>query len=329
MPSPLLQIRGLHLKFDLFEGRSHVLNGVDLSIKKGERVAIVGESGCGKSPAVRAILGLLRGRNVHLSGSILFGGNELIDNKSRKLWGDIRGRRISMIFQDPTAALNPVFTVKDQMTNVIIRGGKVRSRKAALNIARDALKRVAIGDPDRILDTYPFQLSGGLAQRVMITMALINRPELVLADEPGSALDVTVQEQTLHLMRDLTQEDGAAVLIITHNLGVVREFAQRVYVMYAGSIVEEAGVEELFSNPAHPYTRALIDAVPKLTGGDLPKTIEGAIPDYTNPPTGCRFHTRCSFAQDACRDDQHMTDLGHGHRVACVLHNNSSRLSVK
>ena len=289
MIDTLLNIQDLHLKFDLYEGSSHVLNGVNLGIGKGERVAIVGESGCGKSTAVRAILGLLTGRNVNLEGSIRFTGSELINNSDKKLWRDIRSRRISMIFQDPTAALNPVFTIRDQLVNVIRRGSNVKNKRQAIGLARNALKRVAIADPDRILDTYPFQLSGGLAQRVMITMALINKPELVLADEPGSALDVTVQEQTLHLMRDLTEEAGAAVLIITHNLGVVREFAQRVYVMYAGSIVEEATVEDLFSRPKHPYTQALINSVPKLTGGDLPTAIEGVVPDYTSPPKGCRF----------------------------------------
>ena len=319
MTEPLLTIRDLHLKFRLFEGISHVLNGVNLFIKKGERVAIVGESGCGKSTAVRAILGLLSNRNATLSGSIRFRGSELINNTNQKLWREIRGRRISMVFQDPTAALNPVFSVRDQLVNVIRRGSLVKNRKEALDLARNALKRVSIADPDRILSAYPFQLSGGLAQRVMITMALINRPELVLADEPGSALDVTVQEQALHLMRNLTKENGAAVLIITHNLGVVREFAQRVYVMYAGSIVEEATTEELFNNPRHPYTRALIDAVPKLTGGELPKSIDGVVPDYVNPPSGCRFHTRCSFAESQCRIPQKMIELGSQHRVACFL----------
>ena len=319
MTDTLLNIQDLHLKFDLYEGSSHVLNGVNLGIDKGERVAIVGESGCGKSTAVRAILGLLKGRNVNLEGSIRFTGSELVNNNDKKLWRDIRSRKISMIFQDPTAALNPVFTIRDQLVNVIRRGSNVRNKRQALDLARKALKRVAIADPDRILDTYPFQLSGGLAQRVMITMALINKPELVLADEPGSALDVTVQEQTLHLMRDLTKEVGAAVLIITHNLGVVREFAQRVYVMYAGSIVEEATVEDLFNRPKHPYTQALINAVPKLTGGDLPTAIEGVVPDYINPPKGCRFHTRCPLAEERCRYPQKMINVSSNHRVACFL----------
>ena len=316
--APLLEIRDLHMRFSLFEGISHVLNGVNLFVKKGERVAIVGESGCGKSVTARAILGLLQQKNISIEGSIRFHDTELLELRERA-WREIRGRRISMIFQDPMAALNPVFTVRDQLLNVIRRGGRAKSDREAYKIASAALRRVAIIDPDRILAAYPFQLSGGLAQRVMITMALVNRSELVLADEPGSALDVTVQEQTLRLMHELTQEAGAAVLIITHNLGVVREFAQRVYVMYAGSIVEEADVETLFRNPVHPYTRALLEAVPKLTGAGLPRPIEGMIPDYTAAPSGCRFHPRCEFAEPVCRSAPPVVELGDGHRAACVL----------
>ena len=280
----LLEIRDLHMRFSLFEGLSHVLNGISLSIEKGERVAIVGESGCGKSVTVRAILGLLQQRNVAIEGSIRFHETELLGMPERD-WRGIRGSRISMIFQDPMASLNPTFKVRDQLLKVIRRGGRAGSAREAYEIACAGLRRVAIVDPDRILAAYPFQLSGGLAQRVMITMALVNRPELVLADEPGSALDVTVQEQTLRLMHELTQDAGAAVLLITHNLGVVREFAQRVYVMYAGTIVEEADVETLFRDPAHPYTRALLEAVPKLTGAGLPRPIEGMVPDYTAAPS--------------------------------------------
>ena len=314
----LLEIRDLHMRFSLFEGLSHVLNGVSLSVEPGERVAIVGESGCGKSVTVRAILGLLQQKNISIEGSIRFHDTELLELRERE-WRQIRGRRISMIFQDPMAALNPVFSVQDQMLNVIRRGGRAESASEAYKIACEALRRVAITDPDRVLAAYPFQLSGGLAQRVMITMALVNRPELVLADEPGSALDVTVQEQTLRLMHELTQEAGAAVLIITHNLGVVREFAQRVYVMYAGSIAEEADVDTLFRNPVHPYTRALLEAVPKLTGTGLPRPIEGMVPDYTAAPSGCRFHPRCEFAEAACRNAPPVVNLTDGHRVACVL----------
>ena len=316
--APLLEIRDLHMRFSLFEGLSHVLNGISLSIERGERVAIVGESGCGKSVTVRAILGLLQQRNISIEGSIRFHETELLGMAERE-WRGIRGSRISMIFQDPMASLNPTFKVRDQLLKVIRRGGRAGSAGEAYEIACAGLRQVAIVDPDRILAAYPFQLSGGLAQRVMITMALVNRPELVLADEPGSALDVTVQEQTLRLMHELTQDAGAAVLLITHNLGVVREFAQRVYVMYAGTIVEEADVETLFRDPAHPYTQALLEAVPKLTGAGLPRPIEGMVPDYTAAPSGCRFHPRCAFAEAACRNAPPVIELGSGHRVACVL----------
>ncbi len=315
---PLLEIEDLHLKFKLYEGVSHVLNGVSLSVERGTRVAIVGESGCGKSVTARIILGLLQQRNATISGAIRFDGEEMLKN-GRQLQRRLRGRRISMIFQDPSAALNPVFTVGDQLTTAIMRGGRAKKRKEAYILAREALSQVHITDPERVLQSYPFQLSGGLNQRILITMALVNRPDLVLADEPGTALDVTVQEQTLRLMKNLTQDAGAAVLLITHNLGVVREFAHRVYVMYAGSIVEEADVATLFSNPRHPYTRALIEAVPRLTGAGLPKAIEGVVPDYTEPPVGCRFHPRCGFARPECKTKPPVADLGGGHRVACVL----------
>lgn len=315
--TPLLEIRDLNLRFKLHDGVYHVLNGLSLTVGSGERVAIVGESGCGKSTTARAVLGLLDQKNVRLDGSIRFKGDELLTLKGAA-WKEIRRRRISMIFQDPMAALNPVFTVRDQLLYVIRLGG-VRDRKEAKEMARSGLRRAAITDPDRVLDAYPFQLSGGLAQRVMITMALVNKPELVIADEPGSALDVTVQEQTLQLMRELTQDDGAAVLIITHNLGVVRQFAQRVYVMYAGMIVEEADAETLFDAPAHPYTRALLDAVPRLTGDGLPKTIEGVVPDYRSAPSGCRYRTRCPFAEAECRQQPPIVEVGAGHRIACFL----------
>jgi peptide/nickel transport system ATP-binding protein len=225
-----------------------------------------------------------------------------------------------MIFQDPTSALNPVFTIGDQMVDIIRRHDSGRSRSAALGLAKGGLRQVAIDDPDRVLASYPFQLSGGMNQRVMITMALINKPDLVLADEPGTALDVTVQEQTLRLMRMLTEESRAAVLLVTHNLGVVREFAERVYVMYAGTIVEEAPAGELFRAARHPYTQALLAAVPRLTGAELPKPIRGTVPDFILPPEGCRFHPRCPHAQDRCRALPPNIEVGPGHKVACVLY---------
>ena len=313
----LLEIDDLHLRFRLFEGVSHVLRGLTLRIDRSERVAIVGESGCGKSVLLRTVLGLLDRRNATVEGSIRFQGRELEPDTGQRR--DLRGRRITMIFQDPSSALNPVFTIGDQIVEVIRRHGGIASRAEALGLARKALQQVAIDDPDRILASYPFQLSGGLNQRVVITMALINKPDLVLADEPGTALDVTIQEQTLRLMRRLSHESDAAVLLITHNLGVVREFADRVYVMYAGTIVEHAPAKALFAQPRHPYTRALLAAVPRLTGS-RPVPIDGMVPDFTRPPPGCRFHPRCAHAVAKCLEPPPMVTVAPGHEVACVLY---------
>lgn len=321
---PLLRVCDLHLRFKLFEGISHVLKGVNLEVGRGERVALVGESGCGKSVTLRLIMGLVRQNNTLIEGRIEFDGLDMLHSPTARL-SDLRGRRICPIFQDPMASLNPTFTILDQMSAVIRRGGKARRKAEIYELARSALKQVAIADPERVLSAYPFQLSGGLNQRVLIAMALVNQPDLILADEPGTALDVTVQEQTLRLMRRLTEEVHSAVLLITHNLGVVREFADRVYVMYAGSVVEEGPTRQIFTTPKHPYTRALMASVPKLSGGQLPQGIEGYVPDYTKPPSGCRFHPRCPHVRATCQQDQPLRDLGNGHRVACVLYEEVSR----
>ncbi|MDP6786787.1 MAG: ABC transporter ATP-binding protein [Rhodospirillales bacterium] len=325
--APLLQVEDLNLKFHLYEGVSHVLNGVAMHVRGGERVALVGESGCGKSVFVRTVLGLLARRNVEVSGRIRYHGEDLFglsDGQRREL----RGRKITMIFQDPSAALNPVFTIAQQMTEVIRRGNPSCRSAEALDIARQSLLQVAIDEPDRVLKSYPFQLSGGMNQRVVITMALVNRPELVLADEPGTSLDVTVQEQTLQLMTRLTHDAGAAVLLIAHNLGVVREFAERVYVMYAGTVVEEGTVEEVFRDPLHPYTKALFEAVPRLTGGAMPRAIEGMVPDYTRAPEGCRFHPRCPHATERCKVPPPNVTMGPGRRVRCILHEGEAEEAV-
>ncbi|MBI3513077.1 MAG: ABC transporter ATP-binding protein [Proteobacteria bacterium] len=313
----MLDIAGLTLSLSDFDGTARILNGVDLAVHPGERVALVGESGCGKTLTARIVMGLLQARGARIEGRVRFEGDDLLALDARG-WDRLRGRRLTMIFQDPVAALNPVFTVADQLAAVIGRGDHPRTRGAARAIARRALADVAIVDPDRVLDSYPFQLSGGLNQRVLIAMALVNRPALVLADEPGTALDVTVQAQTLALMRDLTDAAGAAVLLITHNLGVVRNFAQRVYVMYAGAIVEAAPVAELFRAPRHPYTQALFAAVPRLTGTALPVGIDGGIPDYRDPPPGCRFHPRCAYAEARCRAAPPVVTVAPGHQVVCV-----------
>ena len=313
----ILTIEDLHLRIRQFEGEAHILNGVSLHLRAGERVALVGESGCGKTSTALMAMGLMNGGNISVDGRVMLEGVNLLALGERG-WRNIRGRQISMVFQDPVAALNPVFTVGDQLVTAIQRGDPGTSRAEAHERAAEALRHVHIVDSERVLASYPFQLSGGLNQRILITMALVNRPRVVVADEPGSALDVTVQEQTLRLMKALTDEVGAAVLLITHNLGVVRKFAQRVYVMYSGTIVEEAETAQLFKAPRHPYTKALLAAVPRLTGEGLPQPIPGEVPDYTNPPVGCRFQPRCPHARAACVNPP-FAELAPGHRVRCVL----------
>ena len=281
MYNKLLKIEDLELSFKMYEGISYVLKKINLDLNKGERVALVGESGSGKSVTTKLILGLLNQKNVTKKGKILFNDRNIL-NFSQNEFKKIRGNNISIIFQDPIAALNPVFKIKDQFYEVNLNNKKM-SKKDSFIRACEALNKVSIRDPERILESYPFQLSGGLAQRVVITMAMINKPELLLADEPSTALDVTIQNQALDLMDDLTKETNTAVLLITHNMGVVRKFAEKVYVIYRGVIVEEGTKKQLFNNPGHPYTKALLESIPKLSGEGLP-THDDNPPDYASIP---------------------------------------------
>ena len=279
MSNSLLKIEDLELSFRMYEGLSYVLKKINLELLKGEKVALVGESGSGKSVTTKLILGLLNQKNVTKKGKIIFNDKNIL-NLSQKKFKKIRGNNISIIFQDPIAALNPVFKIKDQFYEVNLNN-RPMSKKESFLIACKALEKVSIRDPERVLESYPFQLSGGLAQRVVITMAMINKPELLLADEPSTALDVTIQNQALDLMHDLTQETNTAVLLITHNMGVVRKFAEKVYVIFRGVIVEEGTKDQVFKNPGHPYTKALLSSIPKLTSNQLPKFDEDA-PDYAS-----------------------------------------------
>ncbi len=281
MSEKLLKIENLELSFKMYEGISYVLKKINLELSKGEKVALVGESGSGKSVTTKLILGLLNQKNVTKKGKILFNDRNIL-NFSQNEFKKIRGNNISIIFQDPIAALNPVFKIKDQFYEVNLNDKKM-SKKDSFIRACEALNKVSIRDPERILESYPFQLSGGLAQRVVITMAMINKPELLLADEPSTALDVTIQNQALDLMDDLTRETNTAVLLITHNMGVVRKFAEKVYVIYRGVIVEEGTKKQLFKNPGHPYTKALLESIPKLSGDGLP-THDNNPPDYALIP---------------------------------------------
>ena len=286
MSNKLLSIKNLELSFKMYEGTLNVLKKINLELEKGEKVALVGESGSGKSVTTKLILGLLNQKNVFKNGNIIFKDRELI-NLSQREFKKIRGNNISIIFQDPIAALNPVFKIKEQFFEVNCNGGKI-SKKDSFDKACEALLKVSIRDPERVMESYPFQLSGGMAQRVVITMAMINNPDLLLADEPSTALDVTVQNQALDLMDDLTKVTNTAVLLITHNMGVVRRFAEKVYVIYRGVIVEEGTKSQVFKNPGHPYTEALLQSIPKLNGTRIPIHNENApnyaeIPKFTHP----------------------------------------------
>ncbi len=274
MSAPTLRIRDLRLSFKGYTGLVEVLHGVSLHIGRGERVALVGEFGSGKSVTARIVLGLLQElRTARVRGAVEFEGRDL-ERLSAAERHELRGTRMSMIFQDPTSSLNPVYRIAPQFHEVLRRRDKDITEKAARAQAAAALADVAIDEPERVLDSYPFQLSGGMNQRVMIAMALANEPSLLIADEPGTALDVTVQAQTLSLMRDLVEKHHTAVLFISHNLGVVREFADRVYVIYKGRIVEQGSTAALFEAPRHPYTRTLMRAVPRITGGGVPDVAE-------------------------------------------------------
>ncbi|MBB97242.1 MAG: dipeptide/oligopeptide/nickel ABC transporter ATP-binding protein [Rhodobacteraceae bacterium] len=272
----VLTIRDLQLGFRKGRQTAQVLHGISLHVNAGEKVALVGESGSGKSVTAQLALGRLQQqRGTLASGAIEVVGHDLIAAPEKM--APERGHRVTMIFQDPTSALNPVFRIGDIFSEVLRSGGRKVTDAQARDRALKALAEVHIPDPARALDSYPFQLSGGMNQRVMIAMALANEPELLLADEPGTALDVTVQAQTLRLMDDLVTQKGTAVLFISHNLSVVREFADRVYVIYRGKIVEHGRTDQLFADPRHPYTRALLSAAPRLVGGGLPD-----LPDHSD-----------------------------------------------
>jgi ABC-type dipeptide/oligopeptide/nickel transport system ATPase component len=277
-----LDIQDLRLAFKSWSGTTEVLHGINLSIAAGERVALVGESGSGKSVTSRIVLGTMHDvRTARISGNITFDGRDLSSMTTAERRA-LRGRDISMIFQDPTSALNPVFRIGELFHEVLQRRDPKITVSDARSRAAEVLNRVSIDDAERVLNSYSFQLSGGMNQRVMIAMALINEPRLLLADEPGTALDVTVQAQTLTLMRNLVEQLGTSVLFISHNLGVVREFADRIYVIYHGNIVEHGPVDAIFASPKHPYTRALLAAIPRLTGGGVPE-IEEHSPAFNDP----------------------------------------------
>ncbi len=323
MSTPLLQIQGLKTHFATDDGWLHAVDGVDLTLHAGETVCVVGESGCGKSVTARTVMKLIDmppGRIV--DGRILWKGRDLVPLSPREMQA-IRAREIAMIFQEPMTSLNPVFTVGEQIGESL-RLHEGLSKRQALERAVELLRLVRIPTPEKRVRDYPHQFSGGMRQRVMIAMALACKPQLLIADEPTTALDVTIQAQILELLAELKAEMGMAILLITHAMGVVAEVAQRVVVMYAGQVVEEAPVQELFAQPRHPYTRGLIRSIPRLGSSATHKVrleaIPGTVPKLIEPGPGCRFASRCSHARAECTAATPMLrEVAPGHRVACAL----------
>jgi peptide/nickel transport system ATP-binding protein len=321
--SPLLEIRGLKTHFATDNGMVQAVDGVDITIGRGETVGVVGESGCGKTVTALSVLKLIAmppGKIV--SGEILYQGRDLLPLGTEEM-DRIRAKDIAMVFQEPMTSLNPVYTIGEQIAEVL-RKHEGLSRKGALDRTVEMLRLVQIPNPERRLNDYQHQFSGGMRQRVMIAMALSCNPKLLIADEPTTALDVTIQAQILELLQDMKSRFGMAIMLITHAMGVVAETAQRVVVMYAGKVIEEAPVDQLFANPRHPYTQGLIRSIPRIDTAATHKTrleaIPGTVPSLLNPPPGCRFAPRCRYAMAKCREAvPPLTDIGGGHRVACVL----------
>jgi oligopeptide/dipeptide ABC transporter ATP-binding protein len=320
---PLLQIKGLKTHFSTDDGILQAVDGVDISINRGETLCVVGESGCGKTVTAMSILKLIAmppGRIA--AGEIIFEGRDLVPLTSNQL-DEIRAKEIGFIFQEPMTSLNPVLTIGEQIAESLRRHENV-TRKQALDRTIEMLKLVQIPNAEGRVHNYPHQFSGGMRQRVMIAMALACKPKLIIADEPTTALDVTIQAQILDLLQDMKERFGMAVMLITHAMGVVAATAQRVVVMYAGKVVEEADVDDLFASPGHPYTQGLIRSIPRIDLDSEHKTrletIGGSVPILINPPVGCRFAARCRHAMNICIEKEPLLrEIAPGHRMACHL----------
>ncbi len=329
---PLLEVKDLRTQFPTRAGLVRSVDGVSFSIDEGELLGLVGESGCGKSITALSVMRLIAKPGRIANGSVRFKGEELTTATEDRM-REIRGNDIAMIFQDPMTSLNPVFTVGEQIAEALRLHRKL-DKKAAWAAAIEAMREVAIPSPERRASDYPHQLSGGMRQRVMIAMALACDPELLIADEPTTALDVTIQAQILELLDDLRRTRKLAVLLITHDLGVVAEVADRVCVMYTGKIVEESPVDRLFEDPKHPYTHGLLRSIPKLSDAlstrvERLQTIEGTVPSPTDLPFGCHFAPRCEHRMDICVEGEiPLTQLPNDVKVRCVLHDPAERFSI-
>ena len=315
--SALLEVRDLRTHFAMDEGEFAAVDGVSFALEQGRTLGLVGESGCGKSVTSLSIMGLVPPPGRIAGGEILFEGENLLTMPAPRM-RELRGNRVSMIFQEPMTSLNPAFTVGDQVAEVILRHRRT-SKAQATEQALAMLRKVRIPSPEQRYHDYPHRLSGGMRQRVMIAIALACGPKLLIADEPTTALDVTIQAQILDLMRLLREETGTAIILITHDLGVIAEVADEVAVMYSGRIVERAPVVALFARPQHPYTIGLLGSIPQLdTEQDRLATIEGQVPSAHAPVAGCRFHPRCPFAIERCKSEAPpLVAIDPGHEAAC------------
>lgn len=314
----LLHIENLKTVISSKDGKLVPVDGVDITIPKGKTVGIVGESGCGKSMTAMSIMGLLPNTTHIEEGKILLQDMDLTKLNPKEL-RKITGDKISIIFQEPMTSLNPVIQVGKQVREAILLHEKVSKEEAKQRVI-EIFRQVGIPEPERRYNAYPHQLSGGLRQRVMIGMAMVCNPDLLIADEPTTALDVTIEAQILHLMRQLQKDKGTSIMMITHNLGVVAEICDQVYVMYAGKVVESAEVHELFQNPKHPYTQGLLGALPKMDSRQRLNSIDGMVPTLKDMPTGCRFAPRCPMATQKCREEQPaLVDVTAEHQVRCFM----------
>ncbi len=318
MAAPVLQVKDLKTQFFTDDGVVKAVNGVSFDLNPGETLGIVGESGCGKSVTALSILRLVQEPGRVVSGEILFKGNDLLKLSDEEM-RELRGKDIAMIFQDPLSSLNPVLNVGFQVEEAMFAHDRI-TNKSAMGRTVELLKQVRIPSASTRVKDYPHQFSGGMRQRVMIAMGLANKPSILIADEPTTALDVTVQAQILELLKDLNRDTNTAIIMITHNMGVVAGLCQRVIVMYAGQIVEEGPVHEIFKNPQHPYTWSLLRSIPRLDSDRHQRllSIEGLPPDLISPPRGCKFNPRCQFRIERClRDDPPLMEAGPDQRAAC------------
>jgi len=325
----LIELKDVKTSFFTHLGEVQAVRGVSYSLNKGEALGIVGESGSGKSITSMSIMGLLQYPGIVKSGEIIFKGKDLL-KKDKKEMRDVRGNEIAMIFQDPMTSLNPVYTVGDQIMEAIRKHQKI-SKSEARKKAIEMLTLVGIPDPKKRIDAYPHEFSGGMRQRVMIAIALSCEPDLLIADEPSTALDVTIQAQILDLMKELKNKLNTSIILITHDLGVVADVCSRVLVMYGGLIMEEGKVEDIFYNPKHPYTVGLLKSIPKIENKERLVPIDGTPPDLLNPPKGCPFAARCEHAMNICMEEQpDFFECGEGHRSMCwLLHPDSPKVELK